>query len=86
MDGDGSDVVGVRFEGGDLLGGVVVVDTELEVIRPANNPVLPRNESTGTNGDIGELEGFDYRLEGPCELHSTQLTMQNHTCVSYDQM
>ena len=54
----------MSFEGGDLFGGVVIVDTELEVIRTADNPVLPRNESTGTNGDIGEFEGFDDRLEG----------------------
>jgi hypothetical protein len=49
----------VCFEGGDLFGGIVVVDTELEVIRTANNPVLPRNESTGTNGDIGEFKRLD---------------------------
>ena len=51
------------FKGGDLLGGIVVVDTELEVIRTANDPVLPRNELTSTNGDIGELESFDNRLD-----------------------
>lgn len=50
------------LEGCDLLGGVVVVDTKLEVIGAADNPVLPRNKSTGTNGDIGEFEGFDDRL------------------------
>jgi hypothetical protein len=49
----------VSFEGGDLFGGVVIVNTELEVIRTADNPVLPRNESTGADGDIGEFECFD---------------------------
>lgn len=49
----------MSFEGGDLFGGVVIVHTELEVIRTADNPVLPRNESTGADGDIGEFECFD---------------------------
>lgn len=47
------------LEGCDFFGGIVIVDAELKVIGTADNPVLPRNESTGTNGDIGELEGFD---------------------------
>ena len=51
------------FKGRDLFGGVVVVDTKLEVIRTADNPVLPRNESTGTDRDISELECFDDRLK-----------------------
>lgn len=59
MNGNRTDVVRVRFEGRDLFGGVVVVDTELEVIRTANNPVLPCDESTGADRDIGELECFD---------------------------
>lgn len=62
MNGDRANIIRVSFEGGDLLGGIVVVDTELEVIRAANNPVLARNESTGTNRDIGKLECFDDRL------------------------
>jgi hypothetical protein len=53
----------VRFKGRDLFGGVVVVDTKLEVIRTADNPVLPRNESTGTDRDISELECFDDGLK-----------------------
>lgn len=42
MDGQSTDVVGVSFEARDLLGRVVVVDTHLEVIAAADNPVLSR--------------------------------------------
>lgn len=46
------------FESCDLLGSVVVVYAEMEVVRPANDPVLPRNEATGSYGDIREFECF----------------------------
>ena len=59
VNGDGSDVVGMRLEGGDLLGGVVVVDTHLEVIGATDNPVLPRDEATGADGNVGKLECLD---------------------------
>ena len=59
VNGDGSDVVGVGLEGGDLLGGVIVVDTELEVVGAADDPVLSGNEAAGSDRDIGQLEGFD---------------------------
>lgn len=35
----------------------------IQIIRPADNPVLPRNEAAGTDGDIGEFEGL-YDLLG----------------------
>lgn len=60
--GDGSDVVGVGFEGGNLLGCVVVVDAQLEVIGTTDDPVLPGHEATRSNGDVCELEGLDYLL------------------------
>lgn len=59
MNGNGADVVGVSLEGGDLLGRVVVVDSKLEIIGAANDPVLSRDEATGADGNIGELEGLD---------------------------
>lgn len=40
MDHDCSDVVWMGLERGDLFGGVVVVDAEVEVIRAADDPVL----------------------------------------------
>lgn len=52
-------VVGVCFEGGDLLAGVVVVDAELEVIAAADDPVLAGDEATCSHGDVGEFEGLD---------------------------
>lgn len=32
VNADGSNVVGMRLEGGDLFGGVVVIDSQLEII------------------------------------------------------
>lgn len=64
MDYNGTDVIGVGLEGGNLLGGVVVVDTELEVITTADDPVLTGDEAAGSDGDIGELEGLDDGLGG----------------------
>ena len=62
MNDDGANVVGVGFELGDLLGGVVVVDSDLEIVGPADNPVLASNETASSYGDIGQLEGFDNSL------------------------
>ena len=62
MDNNGANVVGVGFEGGDLLGGVVVVDADLEVIRATDDPILAGNEAPCTNGYIGKFECFDYGL------------------------
>ena len=64
VDYDGTDVVGVGLEGGDLLGGIVVIDAELEVITTADDPVLAGNEAAGSDGDIGELESLDDGLGG----------------------
>lgn len=68
MNGNGTDVIRVSFEGGNLLGGVIVIDAELEVVRTADNPVLARNESTGTNRNIGKLECFDDGLRKECQF------------------
>lgn len=59
VDGDDTDVVGVSFEGGDFLGCVVVVDTDLKVVGTADDPVLASNESTCADRDVGELERFN---------------------------
>ena len=59
VDGDDTDIVGVSFEGGDFLGCVVVVDTDLKVVGTADDPVLASNESTSADGDVGEFEGLD---------------------------
>lgn len=53
----------MSLEGCDLLGGIVVIDSQLEVIRTADDPILARNEASSPNRDIGEFEGFDNCLE-----------------------
>lgn len=62
MNDNGSDIVGMGLEGCDLFRGVVVVDTELEVVGAANNPVLARDKATGTDGKIGEFERLNSAL------------------------
>lgn len=59
VDGDGADVVRVGLEGGDFLGGVVVVDAELEVVAAADEPVFARDEAARADGDVGQFEGLD---------------------------
>ena len=62
MNDNGANIVRVGFERGDLLGGIVVVDTDLEVIRTAHDPILAGDETPRSYGDIGELETFYNRL------------------------
>ncbi len=62
MYGNGSDVVGVGLEGGDFLGGVVVVHTQLKVVRATDDPVLPGDEAASSDGDVRQLESLDYLL------------------------
>lgn len=68
----------------DLLGGIVVEDTDLKVVRAYDNPVLAGNEATGADGDIGNLERFDDRL--PPVREAFQAIARIPTEVSYDQM
>lgn len=60
---NGADVVRVSFEGGDLFGGIVIVDSDLEIIGAADDPILAGDEAASSYGDIGELEGLDDCLE-----------------------
>lgn len=76
-----ANVVRMRLEAGDLLGGVVVVDTKLEVIGAANDPVLARNEATGADGDIGELESLDNCLRSLSDVYQSYAVVIL-TCVS----
>ena len=62
MNDNSTDVVRVSFERGDFLGGIVIVDTDLEVIRTTHDPILAGNKTACPHGDIGELESFDNRL------------------------
>ena len=59
MDDDCTNVIRMSFEGGNLFGGVVVVDSQLEVVRAAHYPVLARNEATCSDWHVCKLEGLD---------------------------
>ena len=62
MDDNSADIVRVSFEGGDFLRGIVIVDTDLKIIRTAHDPILAGDEPPCSHGDIGELESLDNRL------------------------
>ena len=62
MNHDTANVIRMRLKRCNLLRGIVVVDSQLKVVRTADNPVLARNESTRADGHIGQLKGFDNRL------------------------
>ena len=62
MNDDGSNVVGMGFEGGNFLRGIVVVDSELEVIAPTDYPIFPSDESTSADRNVGKLERLNDRL------------------------
>ncbi len=57
--GNRTNVIGVGLEAGDLLGSIVVDNAQLEIVRPSDNPVLPRDEATSSNRDIGQFKGLD---------------------------
>lgn len=58
VDDNGTNVVGVGLESGNLLGGVVVVDPNLEVIGANDEPVLAGDEATSSYRDIGNFKGL----------------------------
>jgi hypothetical protein len=89
MYGDGTNVVRVRLKGSNLLGGVVVVYSQLEIVGAADDPVLSRNEAPGSDGHVCELEGFDNRLLIKSESPQNPVIsswLGELACVSYDHM
>lgn len=62
MNDYGSNVVRMSFEEGDFFRGVVVVYSDLKIIRTANNPVFAGNESAGSHRDVGEFKSLDDSL------------------------
>lgn len=52
VDGETPDIVGVSFESGYFLVGVVVEDTKLEIVRASNEPVLTGDEFDASNRDL----------------------------------
>ena len=82
MDDNGTDVIRVGFKRCDLLRGIVVVDSKLEVIGATDNPILACNEASCPYRDICKLEGLDNSLlASACQ--TTQL-FRDSTCVSND--
>ena len=59
MDHDCSDVIRMRFKGGNLFGGIVVVHPDLKIVGTADNPILAGDEAPGSDGNIGEFERLD---------------------------
>lgn len=84
MHNDGPDVIWVCFKGGDLFRSVVVVDSQLKVVGPADDPILARNEAAGSDGDIGQFECLDGGLDVVSRALPGLVSWQ--TCVSYDHM
>ena len=62
VDNDSANVVGMRFEGCDFFGGIVVVDSNLKVVGATYYPVLARNETSGSDRNVCKLESLYYRL------------------------
>lgn len=62
MNNYGSDIVRMSFEGSDFLRGVVIVYTDLEIIRTANDPVFAGDESASSHRDIREFKSLDNGL------------------------
>jgi hypothetical protein len=52
VDGETPDIVGVSFESGYFLVGVVVEDTKLEIVRASDEPVLTGDEFDASNRDL----------------------------------
>jgi len=49
----------VCFEGCDFLRCIVVVNAELEIIGTTDNPILPGDETAGSDRDISKFECLD---------------------------
>ena len=59
MNCQASNVIGVPFERRDSFVGVVVENTDLEVVGARHEPILARYESHATNGYFCDLECLD---------------------------
>jgi hypothetical protein len=58
---NGTDIIRMSLEAGDLFRRIVIDDAQLKVVRASNDPVLASHETTGTDGHIGELKRLDRR-------------------------
>lgn len=62
MHNNSSDEIGVCFEIFDLFHSVVVEDSHVEIVRPADDPVFAAQELDGSDGEGGGFEGADAGL------------------------
>lgn len=62
MDDNRANVIGMGFERRNTFRCVVVIDSNLEVIGAADDPILAGNKTTGAYGNIGKLKGLDNLL------------------------
>lgn len=51
----------MRLERSNALLSIVVVHSEVKVIRTTHEPVLSRNKSNGSHWDLGDFECLDER-------------------------
>src|SRR5256885_9592322 len=61
---------------------IVVVDTQLEVVRSANHPILSCYEPPSSDGDIGKFECLNDCLQKAQDRKSTRLN-SSHLVISY---
>jgi hypothetical protein len=59
MNGKASDIVWMGLKCGNLFVGVVVENTQLEVVGTSHEPVLASNKFDTTNRDLRDLKSLD---------------------------
>lgn len=64
MDSDRTNIIWMCFKLGDFFTSVVIIDSNLEIIRSNNDPILTSNETTRTNWNFGNINGFYFSLWG----------------------
>lgn len=59
MHSNGANIVWMCLKGCHLFRGVIIVNAQLEIIGTGDNPILPCDKATSTDGDVGELKRLD---------------------------
>jgi len=63
VNGEASNVIRVSFERCHFLSCVVVEDSEMEIVRTANEPILARDEPDTSYWYFGNFKSLDHGLE-----------------------
>lgn len=58
MNHNSPNIIWMRLKGGNLFGGVVIIDPDVKIIGTANDPILSGDESSGSHRNIGEFESL----------------------------